>query len=555
MGPCKMQDVSFCADFCAPGAVSLFTREAGCGFVTGENFHTDRTLRIPELNSGFQPVWWHGNAPLTRLVRDENGVHARATAELPAGELAGRALPLWYKVLAPCEGVYRLRLTLHGLYGGEVLVFAGRRRLVWRGELPAGREQVVEALTDLTPIIPGGETRPARDDTLDVTVIGPAALLCLTVERVAEDQARRIFVLGDSTVTDQTAAVPYAPGTSYAGWGQMLPWYLPEGWCVSNHVHSGLTTESFEEEGHWAVVEPRLRPGDFCLMQFGHNDQKRPHLTARGGYTRRLRSYVKQVRARGAVPVLVTPLARNSWTTGGQYNDLLRDYAEAVFALGREENVPVIDLHGESMALIVREGLETAKQWFYPGDFTHTCDYGACRMAAFLAGQLSGLLGACAPARPDWTPAEPRLPLTPPEGCTLAPPAGGEDPIALCETRRPGEILTRMEALELVVAAMKFFPTNAYSSPLADIVGQDPRAVTVQTAIQNGIVPAAWTRDGSLHPTAPVRLGEFLAVLMPGYATRRLLPRDMEQQMVGDADRAAPLTRRDAAAICRKIEF
>ena len=57
MGPCKMQDVSFCADFCAPGAVSLFTREAGCGFVTGENFHTDRTLRIPELNSGFQPVW------------------------------------------------------------------------------------------------------------------------------------------------------------------------------------------------------------------------------------------------------------------------------------------------------------------------------------------------------------------------------------------------------------------------------------------------------------------------------------------------------------------
>ena len=68
-------------------------------------------------------------------------------------------------------------------------------------------------------------------------------------------------------------------------------------------------------------------------------------------------------------------------------------------------------------------------------------------------------------------------------------------------------------------------------------------------------MPAAWTRDGSLHPTAPVRLGEFLAVLMPGYATRRLLPRDMEQQMVGDADRAAPLTRRDAAAICRKIEF
>ena len=92
------------------------------------------------------------------------------------------------------------------------------------------------------------------------------------------------------------------PGSSYAGWGQMLGRFLPGDWCVSNHAHSGLTTESFTEGGHWAIVEPRLRAGDFCLLQFGHNDQKLPHLAARGGYTERLRGYLRAIRTRGAQP-------------------------------------------------------------------------------------------------------------------------------------------------------------------------------------------------------------------------------------------------------------
>ena len=103
------------------------------------------------------------------------------------------------------------------------------------------------------------------------------------------------WVCGDSTVTDQTANLPYAPGTSYCGWGQMLPAYLPDV-CITNHAHSGLTTESFTSEGHWDIVKPRLRAGDICLYQFGHNDQKLAHLQAYGGYTDRLRTYIKEAR-------------------------------------------------------------------------------------------------------------------------------------------------------------------------------------------------------------------------------------------------------------------
>lgn len=143
----------------------------------------------------------------------------------------------------------------------------------------------------------------------------------LAAAAVAEaPDVRRIWVCGDSTVTDQTANLPYAPGTSYCGWGQMLPAYLPDV-CITNHAHSGLTTESFTSEGHWDIVKPRLRAGDICLYQFGHNDQKLAHLQAYGGYTDRLRTYIKEARTAGAVPVLVTPLARNSWKNAAHYND------------------------------------------------------------------------------------------------------------------------------------------------------------------------------------------------------------------------------------------
>ena len=84
-----------------------------------------------------------------------------------------------------------------------------------------------------------------------------------------------------------------------------------------------------------------------------------------------LRTYIKETRTAGAVPVLITPLARNSWRDPTHYNDFLADFADAVLDLGKEEAVPVLDLHAYAMQLIRQEGLETAKRWFYPGDYTH----------------------------------------------------------------------------------------------------------------------------------------------------------------------------------------
>ena len=495
-------------DFTVPGSAVSYRRSTGAGFVDAAALQDAPRLHTPQMAANWQPMWWYGGW-CAGFAAGPRGVAASPAPCLPAADLAGRELPVWFRADLPGEGTYQVSLRLCGR-GGPVRVFAGRRRLMWQGTLTEGQVRELRFPLDVTPLVPDGETQPALNAAADLAVTG-ADLQAVCLQPAAMP---RVFLMGDSTVTDQCAGLPYAPGSSYAGWGQMLGRFLPGDWCVSNHAHSGLTTESFTEGGHWAIVEPRLRAGDFCLLQFGHNDQKLPHLAARGGYTERLRGYLRAIRTRGAQPVLVTPLARNTWTADGRYNDLLAEYAAAVFDLGRQEQVPVIDLHGYAMEGICAEGRERSKRWFYPGDYTHTNDFGACRFAAFVAGRLCALAGRPAPAVPVREPSGPMLPLTPPADAAPT----GETPFAVYETQQPDAPLTRADALCQITATLKLFPVNGYKSPFADVVGQAPFAGAVQSAVQSGLIPEHWTADGCLHPGQSVTLAEFLEVLRPGYA-------------------------------------
>lgn len=400
--------------------VSSYNKQTGFGFVIGAVYNANAALRIPETNSSFLPQWWYAGAAIYDVTCTEYGVQATATDAVRAEDLECRSLPVWFRVDVPAEGVYCTKITVTGTDGGEVLVFIGRRRLVWRGTLAAGENKTITAYCDVFPIVPRGQVDAVPSTAVNVTVVGGA----LAAAAVAEaPDIRRIWVCGDSTVTDQTANLPYAPGTSYCGWGQMLPAYLPDA-CITNHAHSGLTTESFTSEGHWDIVKPRLRAGDICLYQFGHNDQKLAHLQAYGGYTDRLRTYIKEARTAGAVPVLVTPLARNSWKDAAHYNDFLADFADAVLTLGKAEKVMVLDLHTWAMALMQQDGLETAKRWFYPGDYTHTNDFGAYKMAGFVAHALGDALGLMVTDAPEWTPTPPFVPLEAPADCAIPAPEG-----------------------------------------------------------------------------------------------------------------------------------
>lgn len=562
-------------DFAGHNQAELYCTESGFGFVTGTNCERLPFLKIPETNSGFVPKWWYGDLDLIEIRPTGRGCTWEASQEVLEADLDGRYLPLCYRQDVPRLGSYRITLSILAKEDAdEVLIFAGRRRLAWRGFVSAGQQVTVTVLCDVSPIIPRGRTEAVTDLSVSFALVCSGARVYLQHVKIEETQAHTVYIMGDSTVTDQTGDFPYAPGASYSGWGQMLGAFLPEGYCVSNHAHSGLTTESFRSEDHWAVMAPLVKRGDLCMLQFGHNDQKLAFLQADGGYTERLEQYIAELRKLGALPVLVTPLARNSWSNAEQYNDLLSAYAEAVFRVGRRLEVPVLDLHGYAMEQIKAAGLEDAKKWFFPSDYTHTNDFGAYKMAAFLGKELCRILNIPTKLLPDWTPCAPLNVLTPPQDCTLTPPAGAADALAEYELQCPEAAVTRVECLEMVIQKMRFFPVNVYNDLYDDVLGHETYAGTVQCAAQNHMIPAAFVTDGRLYPDRPVTLQEFLTVLMPAYASRRQLKKSefvpagtadyakeavklaLGEQLVGDnALWDAVLTRKEAAALCRAVHI
>lgn len=562
-------------NFANDGQTVLYSPNWGFGFITGANRAELPILKIPEANSGFLHKWWYAEKETTDIRITEHGCTWQAAEAVREADLEGRYLPLCYRHDVPRPGSYRLTVTIWaGEEDGELLVFTGRRRLAWRGAVSAGQKVNVTAICDVSPIIPRGQTEPLTDLSICLALICSGSKTCLESVKIEETDACTIYVMGDSTVADQTGDFPYAPGACYSGWGQMLGAFLPAGYCVSNHAHSGLTTESFRSEGHWEVMASLIKPGDICLIQFGHNDQKLSFLKADEGYAKRLEQYIEELRAKEAVPVLVTPVARNSWYNPRQYNDLLADYAEAVFHIGKRLRVPVLDLHGYSMEQIKGTGMEDAKLWFYPSDYTHTNDFGAYKMAAFLSKELCKILNIKPVMLKDWLPCGPRTLLTPPDDCKFTPPSEAADALEVFASERPDDPITRVECLELIIRRMSFFPINVYNDLYEDVLGHEIYAGTVQCAAQNHMIPSVFVKDGKLHPGQPVTLQEFLAVLMPAYACRKQLKQSdavlegvadyakeavcqaMGEQLVeGDADWDALLTRKQAAKLCCAVQI
>ncbi len=196
----------------------------------------------------------------------------------------------------------------------------------------------------------------------------------------------RIALIGDSTVA--TYEKPPADRPDLTGWGQVLGEFFDSHVEIRNFALSGRSSKSFLKEGHWnAVLE--YKP-DFVFIQFGHNDEKDDE---RGTdpdkvYQENLRRYVDESRAAGAVPVLVTPVARRTYENG-KVSTTLTPYANAMKKVGREKEVPVIELHAASLELFARLGDEASIDLTAsPEDRTHFSRKGARAVARLMAGAI-----------------------------------------------------------------------------------------------------------------------------------------------------------------------
>lgn len=202
------------------------------------------------------------------------------------------------------------------------------------------------------------------------------AVVALEIQKV--DDAITLFVLGDSTVTDQGGW----PGSS---WGQMVTrWFKPEV-AVANHAESGETLRGFLKERRWDKVLDSIRPGDYVLIEFGTNDSKKSgpqniypgqdfsetYAEAETTYKELLRRFVTDAKKQGAFPIIASPSARRGEVAKPTS---LGAYAVAAVAVAQEMGVPAIDLNSMGVDLNAALGAEAGKQF---GDRTHHVEYGS----------------------------------------------------------------------------------------------------------------------------------------------------------------------------------
>lgn len=203
----------------------------------------------------------------------------------------------------------------------------------------------------------------------------------------ANEPKIRIMLVGDSTVATYTKRPKDRPDLT--GWGQVFGEYFNDNVTILNRAASGRSSKSFIKEGRWdkAVTE---KP-NYLFIQFGHNDcpGKGDRTTDPAtDYQQYLRQYIDEARAANIKPVLVTPVTRRRFMNGKIWTTL-RPYADAMLKVGREKNVPVIDLHKKSVVLFNQLGDEQSADFSpKPDDRSHFTSKGAREIARLVAEDI-----------------------------------------------------------------------------------------------------------------------------------------------------------------------
>jgi lysophospholipase L1-like esterase len=224
-------------------------------------------------------------------------------------------------------------------------------------------------------------------------------LLLLSVN--ASGQGRlTIYLAGDSTMAQKLAEK--RPET---GWGEALQGSFKEDKVrVENHAQNGRSTRTFISEKRWQAIVDKLKKGDYVFIQFGHNDESKEKVdryTPPADYRRNLIEFIKEVRAKQAIPVLLTPVMRRRFDKDGVFFDTHGEYPDIVRSVAAASKVALIDMHRQSEMVIKQYGVEGSRKLFlqlapgenpnYPKgieDNTHFSPLGAGIMAGLVVESI-----------------------------------------------------------------------------------------------------------------------------------------------------------------------
>ena len=196
------------------------------------------------------------------------------------------------------------------------------------------------------------------------------------------------------------------------GWGAVATSVFDEKKCtVVNAGRAGRSTRTFLYEGLWDNVYNSLEPGDFVLIQFGHNDiggidrDKERGVIASSADTCHvyrlqsngqykviysfgwyLKKFIQDVREKGATPILLSLTPRNEWP-GGKIERRNDSYGKWYREVVAETGVEFVDVHNITADALDKIGREGAKE-YYNNDHTHTSKKGALLNAQSVAKGL-----------------------------------------------------------------------------------------------------------------------------------------------------------------------
>jgi lysophospholipase L1-like esterase len=288
------------------------------------------------------------------------------------------AEPFYFSVKLP-EGNYRVTVTLGNSMAPSVTTVKAelRRLMLYHLEAPARGLVTRSFVVNLrTPQIAGDgvvhlKPRETTDEwrdwddrlTLEFSDTQPC-VHTLTVQKV---DVPMVYLMGDSTVCDQ----PFEPWNS---WGQMLPVFFKPAVAIANHGESGETIADSLAGNRFKKVFSLMKSGDYLFIQFGHNDMKSKKTDALDRYKRDLIEVVKETRAKGGIPVLVTSMERKA----GVERPTLSGYPDAVREVARRERCALIDLNAMSVAFYKALGTNLDKAFV---DGTHHNNYGSYELA------------------------------------------------------------------------------------------------------------------------------------------------------------------------------
>ncbi|PQO35100.1 GDSL-type esterase/lipase family protein [Blastopirellula marina] len=239
-------------------------------------------------------------------------------------------------------------------------------------------------------------------------------LSAATTSRAADDASPRLVLIGDSTVKNGAGK---GDGGLW-GWGQVIePQFDTERITIENRALGGRSSRTYLTEGLWAKSLARLRAGDFVMMQFGHNDSgqmfegDRPRASIKGNgdesqdgvvaatgkqetvhsYGWYLRKYIADAKAKGAIPIVLSPVPRDRWQAGRVIR-ANQDYGLWARQAAEQSGAYFIDLNELVAARYEQLGeAKVGADFFTEEDWTHTTRPGAVINAACVAAGVRGL--------------------------------------------------------------------------------------------------------------------------------------------------------------------